>query len=167
MSTIKNLVKTFKDRERQTDVKIQEELLPVIQKQSLQVAELPVVAKIELEQDNKPVVNKDNNQTKQKVKTEKNTTVTSNKREKKTETIRTNLTSFNLSDDFFASLNEQTFSYEKSKFAYIDKKIYEILMTLKRKKDVKNISILINAALSQFIENNKDEIKTIFMDDLL
>ena len=40
-------------------------------------------------------------------------------------------------------------------------------MTLKRKKDVKNISSLINAAFSQFIEQNKDDIRNIFMDDLL
>lgn len=32
---------------------------------------------------------------------------------------------------------------------------------------VKNISSLINAALSQFIEQNKDDIRNIFMDDLL
>ena len=39
-------------------------------------------------------------------------------------------------------------------------------MTIKRKKDVKNISTLINAALAQFIEQNKNDIKKIMLDDL-
>jgi hypothetical protein len=164
MSTIKNLVKTFKERERQTDDKITVEAVSNVEIEPLQTVEPIIVSEIKPVTEIKTETTKDTI-IKQKLKVEKQTI--SNKREKHSEIANTSLSNFSLSDDFFASLNEQTFSYEKSKFAYIDKKIYEVLMTLKRKKDVKNISSLINAALSQFIEQNKDDIKTIFMDDLL
>jgi hypothetical protein len=164
MSTIKNLVKTFKERERQTDVKITEDAASKVEVDPLQTIEPKIVSEIKPVTEIKTETTKDKT-IKQKHKVEKQTNV--NKRQKPLETANRVLSNFSLSDDFFASLNEQTFSYEKSKFAYIDKKIYEVLMTLKRKKDVKNISSLINAALSQFIEQNKDDIKAIFMDDLL
>ena len=163
MSTIKNLVKTFKERERQIDDKVTEEAVPKVEVEPVQTVQPTIVSETKPMVEIKSDIKKD--KVKQKLKVEKQTIV--NKREKQSEVANTVLSNFSLSDDFFASLNEQTFSYEKSKFAYIDKKIYEVLMTLKRKKDVKNISSLINAALSQFIEQNKDDIKTIFMNDLL
>ena len=163
MSTIKNLVKTFKERERQIDDKVTEEAVPKVEVEPVQTVQPTIVSETKPVVEIKSDIKKD--KVKKKLKVEKQTIV--NKREKQSEVVNTVLSNFSLSDDFFASLNEQTFSYEKSKFAYIDKKIYEVLMTLKRKKDVKNISSLINAALSQFIEQNKDDIKTIFMNDLL
>lgn len=165
MSTIKNLVKTFKERERQIDDKVNEEVVSKIQKEPLQPVDLVMVSEPQSIEKKETALKKD--KIKQKTNVEKSPISTNHKREKEFGIVNTSVTNFSLSDDFFASLNEQTFSYEKSKFAYIDKKIYEILMTLKRKKDVKNVSILINAALSQFIEQNKEDIKTIFMNDFL
>ncbi len=156
MSTIKNLVKTFKEREKQVDSNpIQEEPVLNTATQPVTLVEPPkVVQEVKMPVKQKKVVDKP---VKEVIKQEKTTVVAEDALSPH----------FSLSDDFFAALNEQSFSYEKSKFAYIDKKIYEVLMTLKRKKDVKNVSTLINAALSQFIEQNKEEIKTIFMQDLL
>jgi hypothetical protein len=165
MSTIKNLVKTFKERERQIEDKIEEEVVPSVQVDNTQEIK-PIIITETKPIEKKTILDKDKITT-TKTKAEKQVTGETIKQEKKAKINNTSLANFSLSDDFFASLNEQTFSYEKSKFAYIDKKIYEVLMTLKRKKDVKNISSLINAALSQFIEQNKEDIKTIFKNDLL
>ena len=66
-----------------------------------------------------------------------------------------------LSDIFFSSLDGQEFSYEQRRIAYIETELYEIFMSLKRKKNLKNISVLINAILNDFIDNNKDDIKRI------
>ncbi len=149
MSTIKNLVKTFKERQGA-------EITPPIAEntEGVGVLQTAIVGKPKALEPNK------------KVAAPKKKTVVA-KESKTAKSIKTIMPNMNLTDNFFASLNEESFSYEKSKFAYIDKKIYEVLMTLKRKKDVKNISSLINAALSQFIEQNKDDIRNIFMDDLL
>ena len=164
MSTIKNLVKTFKERQG-ADI-----TTPTVENVVIarDVATEGVVSPIEEVETPKPIV------TKMKLKKEaapqKQATVVKKSNAEpvaKTKNVKTMMPNMNLTDDFFASLNEESFSYEKSKFAYIDKKIYEVLMTLKRKKDVKNISSLINAALSRFIEQNKEDIRNIFMDDLL
>jgi hypothetical protein len=155
MSTIKNLVKTFKEREKLVDDKVGEEIIaPIIEP----VKEPEIVAVVAPKKEKKP--------TTEKVKVAK-PAISQAITVSEGQPTRGDTKGFSLSDDFFASLNEQKFSYEKSKFAYIDKKLYEVLMTLKRKKDVKNISLLINAALTQFIEQNKEDIKKIFMDDLL
>lgn len=166
MSTIKNLVKTFKERQGA-------EITPPVAENTentegvgvLQAAIVekpkalePKVAAKKVDAPKKKTVIEKESKKANPIKT---------KSGEKAKSIKTVLPNMNLTDDFFASLNEESFSYEKSKFAYIDKKIYEVLMTLKRKKDVKNISSLINAALSQFIEQNKDDIRNIFMDDLL
>ena len=166
MSTIKNLVKTFKERQGA-------EITPPIAENAENTEGVGVLQTAIVE---KPKA-LESKATAKKAAAPKNKTVsvketkvanpTKTKSEEKAKSIKTVLPKMNLTDDFFASLNEESFSYEKSKFAYIDKKIYEVLMTLKRKKDVKNISSLINAALSQFIEQNKDDIRNIFMDDLL
>ena len=166
MSTIKNLVKTFKERQGA-------EITPTVAENAQNTEGVGWEQTENLEKP-KPVETKV--ATKKLASPKKKTEVakeikTANpiktKSEEKAKSIKTVLPNMNLTDDFFASLNEESFSYEKSKFAYIDKKIYEVLMTLKRKKDVKNISSLINAALSQFVEQNKDDIRNIFMDDLL
>lgn len=150
MSTIKNLVKTFKERQATEGVG-----QPILE--TLMQVETPIIVE-ETQPIKEPKPKKE-----KKPSTDKKAT----KKLIATTPAPSLIAETGLSDAFFASLNEQNFSYEKSKFAYIDKKHYEILMTLKRKKDVKNISSLINAALSQFIEQNKEDIKRIFMDDLL
>ena len=166
MSTIKNLVKTFKERQgaemnppnaenAENTEGVGEEQTETLGKPK--AIETKVVNK-KLASPKKTAVVAKESKTANPIKI---------KNEEKAKSIKTVMPNMNLTDDFFASLNEESFSYEKSKFAYIDKKIYEVLMTLKRKKDVKNISSLINAALSQFIEQNKDDIRNIFMDDLL
>ena len=152
MSTIKNLVKTFKERK-------DEETVPTAEIK----AETPARVGEETPQYKTPKAVKTTVKVPKAVKIEpkmnKNKIISDEKSEN-TEGV------FSLSDEFFAALNEQAFGYDKSKFAYIDKKIYEVLMTIKRKKDVKNISTLINAALAQFIEQNKTDIKKIMFDDM-
>lgn len=150
MSTIKNLVKTFKERQATEGVGQPIIETPMQIETPIIVEETQSIKEPKPKKEKKPLMEK---------KVPKKVTADAPATALIAET--------GLSDAFFASLNEQNFSYEKSKFAYIDKKHYEILMTLKRKKDVKNISSLINAALSQFIEQNKEDIKRIFMDDLL
>ena len=159
MSTIKNLVKTFKERQGVdiTNPTVENVVNTEGVASTIEEVETPKskVTKAKLKKEAAP---------------KKQATVVKKSNAEpvvKTKNVKTMMPNMNLTDDFFASLNEESFSYEKSKFAYIDKKIYEVLMTLKRKKDVKNISSLINAALSQFIEQNKDDIRNIFMDDLL
>ena len=159
MSTIKNLVKTFKERQASevsginNEKSIQSDSLPSLEN-AHSIEEKALIAKENIKTPLKPIT-----------KEQKQTSIIKAQSIKQSENKTIAIPNMNLSADFFASLNEQTFSYEQSKFAYIDKKLYEVLMTLKRKKDVKNISLLINAALAQFIEQNKDEIKNIFMDD--
>ena len=155
MSTIKNLVKTFKERKDEETVptaEIKAETLARVGEETPQYRTPKAVktaAKVPKPVKNEPKITK----------TTKNKLISDEKPEN-TEGV------FSLSDAFFMTLNEQAFGYDKSKFAYIDKKIYEVLMTIKRKKDVKNISTLINAALAQFIEQNKNDIKKIMLDDL-
>lgn len=159
MSTIKNLVKTFKERQ------VAEISNPNAENVSNTEGVVSPTEKVETP---KPIVTK--TKLKKEIAPKKQATEVKKSNAvpvAKPKNINTVMPNMNLTDAFFASLNEESFSYEKSKFAYIDKKIYEVLMTLKRKKDVKNISSLINAALSQFIEQNKDDIRNIFMDELL
>ena len=71
----------------------------------------------------------------------------------------------NLSNDFFASLSETEFSFEQKSVSNIDDRIYEIFMLLKRKKRVKNIALIINTILSNYIEENKEDIKNILLNN--
>ncbi len=72
-----------------------------------------------------------------------------------------------LSEDFFASLSEIDFSFEQKSVSNIDDRIYEIFMLLKRKKRVKNIAVIINTILNNYIEENKEQIKMILLDNQL
>jgi hypothetical protein len=72
-----------------------------------------------------------------------------------------------LSDDFFTSLADMEFSFEQKSVSNIDDRVYEIFMLLKRKKRVKNIAVIINTILNNYIEENKDQIKKILLDNQL
>jgi hypothetical protein len=78
-----------------------------------------------------------------------------------TKSEATRLSKIQLSDEFFNSLTGQEFVYEDRRIAYIEYDLYEVFMSLKRKKKLKNISVLINAILNQFVEENKEDIKQI------
>jgi hypothetical protein len=77
------------------------------------------------------------------------------------------LSKIQLSDEFFNSLTGQEFVYEDRRIAYIEYDLYEVFMSLKRKKKLKNISVLINAILNQFVEENKEDIKQILTNSRL
>lgn len=72
-----------------------------------------------------------------------------------------------LDDTFFSALNEKEFSFEQKSVSNIDDRIYEIFMLIKRKKRIKNIAVIVNAVLNDFIENNKDEIKKLLISNPL
>ena len=72
-----------------------------------------------------------------------------------------------LSDNFFVALSDTEFSFEQKSVSNIDDRIYEIFMLLKRKKRVKNIAVIINTILSNYIEDNKDAIKSILLNNQL
>jgi hypothetical protein len=72
-----------------------------------------------------------------------------------------------LSEDFFTSLAEMEFSFEQKSVSNIDDRVYEIFMLLKRKKRVKNIAVIINTILNNYIEENKEQIKKILLDNQL
>jgi hypothetical protein len=61
-------------------------------------------------------------------------------------------------DTFFAQLNEADYQLEQKTVANIDNRFYEIFMSLKRKKKVKNVSLIVNAILKEYIERHKEEI---------
>lgn len=77
------------------------------------------------------------------------------------------LPKISLSDEFFNTLAGQEFVYEDRRIAYIETDLYEIFMSVKRKKKLKNISVLINAILNQFVEDNKEDIKQILTNNRL
>jgi hypothetical protein len=66
-----------------------------------------------------------------------------------------------LDEAFFNTLNENEFSFEQKSVSNIDDRIYEIFMLIKRKKRIKNIAVIVNTVLNNFIEDNKDEIKNL------
>jgi hypothetical protein len=61
-------------------------------------------------------------------------------------------------ETFFAQLNEADFQLEQKTVANIDNRFYEIFMSLKRKKKVKNVSLIVNGILKEYIERHKEEI---------
>jgi hypothetical protein len=76
-------------------------------------------------------------------------------------TVETSTAKISLNDAFFASLADQEFNYEDRKIAYLESDLYEIFMSVKRKKRIKNVSVLINAILNQFVEENREDLKAI------
>ena len=153
-NSIKDIIKTFKTRQdEQTDESTPEEVK----------VEMPAKTEIVqpvLETKKQPIV-KAVKEPKKKIDKPVST---------ETENPKANqeiLPKISLSDEFFSTLAGQEFVYEDRRIAYIETDLYEIFMSVKRKKKLKNISVLINAILNQFIEDNKEDIKQILTNNRL
>lgn len=156
--SIKDIINTYKTRQEDSAISeineaaestIIETTTPLPVKEIAAVGEeLAVAAKPKL-----PKIKKD--------KAEKKATDLRSTTTDETTTENAQFQGLNLSDTFFSSLDGQEFSYEQRRIAYIETELYEIFMSLKRKKNLKNISVLINAILNDFVDNNKDDIKRI------
>jgi hypothetical protein len=72
-----------------------------------------------------------------------------------------------LDEAFFTALNDKEYSFEQKSVSNIDDRIYEIFMLIKRKKRIKNMAVIVNTVLNNFIEDNKDEIKKLLTDSPL
>jgi hypothetical protein len=64
-----------------------------------------------------------------------------------------------ISEGFLANVVNEAFSYEKRKYAFIEPRLFEILMQVKIKKDIKNISAIVNSILNEYVEKHQDEIR--------
>ncbi len=62
-------------------------------------------------------------------------------------------------DSFLANLVNETFSYEKRKYAFIEPRLFELFMQVKMRKDIKNISVIVNTILNEYVEKHQKEIK--------
>ena len=60
---------------------------------------------------------------------------------------------------FLENLVNEAFSYEKRKYAFIEPRLFEIFMQVKIKKDIKNISVIVNTILNEYVEKHQDEIR--------
>jgi hypothetical protein len=136
-SSIKDIIKTFKD--------LNEKEEPAISAQDPSVSE---PQKRVGAQKTKPKAEK------QEKNTEPKTVVQAAEKPTNTGKIR-------LDDAFFMALADQEFNYEDRKIAYLESDLYEIFMSVKRKKRVKNVSVLINAILNQFVDEHREDLKVI------
>jgi hypothetical protein len=60
---------------------------------------------------------------------------------------------------FLENLVNEAFSYEKRKYAFIEPRLFELFMQVKIKKDIKNISVIVNTILSEYVDKHQDEIR--------
>ena len=60
---------------------------------------------------------------------------------------------------FLENVVNEAFSYEKRKYAFIEPRLFEIFMQVKIKKDIKNISVIVNTILNEYVEKHQDEIR--------
>jgi O-phosphoseryl-tRNA(Cys) synthetase len=74
-------------------------------------------------------------------------------------------TSAGLMPDFFDSLAYKA-SANVKKTVHVDPNLYEILVQIKRKKGLSNVSLLIDAIIDKFINEHKADIKALFTNDL-
>jgi hypothetical protein len=66
-------------------------------------------------------------------------------------------------EDPLAALLQADFElYDFSKQVWIDTEIYEVLVQIKRKKKIKNISVLVTSIIETYINQNKSEIVKLF-----
>jgi hypothetical protein len=65
-------------------------------------------------------------------------------------------------DKLIATLQADFELYDFSKQVWIDAELYEVLVQIKRKKKIKNISVLVTAIIEAYINQNKDEIVKLF-----
>jgi O-phosphoseryl-tRNA(Cys) synthetase len=73
--------------------------------------------------------------------------------------------SVGLMPDFFDSLAYKA-SANVKKTVHVDPNLYEILVQIKRKKGLSNVSLLIDAIIDKFINEHKADIKALFTNDL-
>ena len=152
-NSIKDIIKTFKNRQ---DEQIEESVV-----EEVKVETTPIKTEVATpisEKKGQPIVKES------KKKTGKEKPVESEKSKTISQAL---LQKIQLSDEFFNTLTGQEFVYEDRRIAYIETDLYEIFMSIKRKKKLKNISVLINAILNQFVEDNKDDIKQILTNSRL
>jgi hypothetical protein len=64
-------------------------------------------------------------------------------------------------DGFLANLVNEAFSYEKRKYAFIEPRLFELFMQVKIKKDIKNISVIVNTILNEYVDKHQEELKKI------
>jgi hypothetical protein len=86
--------------------------------------------------------------------------------EKKTKTVKKGLITQEVEEDtnkdgFLANLVNEAFSYEKRKYAFIEPRLFELFMQVKIKKDIKNISVIVNTILSEYVDKHQEELKKI------
>jgi hypothetical protein len=86
--------------------------------------------------------------------------------EKKTKTVKKELITQGVEEDtnkdgFLANLVNEAFSYEKRKYAFIEPRLFELFMQVKIKKDIKNISVIVNTILSEYVDKHQEELKKI------
>jgi hypothetical protein len=86
--------------------------------------------------------------------------------EKKTKTVKKGLITEGVEEDtnkdgFLANLVNEAFSYEKRKYAFIEPRLFELFMQVKIKKDIKNISVIVNTILSEYVDKHQEELKKI------
>jgi hypothetical protein len=60
---------------------------------------------------------------------------------------------------FLGNLVNEAFSYEKRKYAFIEPRLFELFMQVKIKKDIKNISVIVNTILNEYVDKHQDEIR--------
>ena len=66
-------------------------------------------------------------------------------------------------EDSLAAFLQADFElYDFSKQVWIDAEIYEVLVQIKRKKKIKNISVLVTSIIEAYINQNKSEIVKLF-----
>jgi hypothetical protein len=147
-SSIKDIIKTFQSRQDEQVVETPESEVKTEAAVAKTTIASPVIKEVIA-----PVVKE------AKKKAVEKKPIESIKTPKKAQTAM--LSKIQLSDEFFNSLAGQEFVYEDRRIAYIEYDLYEVFMSLKRKKKLKNISVLINAILNQFVEENKEDIKQI------
>ena len=62
---------------------------------------------------------------------------------------------------FLANMVNEAFSYEKRKYAFVEPRLFELFMQIKIRKDIKNISVIVNSILNEYVEKHQEEIKKI------
>ena len=70
-------------------------------------------------------------------------------------------------DPLSASLQAEFDLYDFSKQVWIDAEIYEVLVQIKRKKKIKNISVLVTSIIEEYINQNKTAIFKLFDSKLM
>jgi hypothetical protein len=150
-SSIKDIIKTFQTRQDEQVVESSVTEVKTVEKAPETVIVSPVIKEVVA-----PVVKEVKKKVIEKKPIENVKTVKTI-----TQAEAAMLSKIQLSDEFFNSLTGQEFVYEDRRIAYIEYDLYEVFMSLKRKKKLKNISVLINAILNQFVEENKEDIKQI------